>query len=298
MQQNFASSMLTKFSVVMVAVLIAFPNILFAEKDPNATWNDGLRDHYFQDKEISEKGDVLALESPVRAENGAVVPIKIISKFPQSEDRFIKTITLLIDENPVPWAGTFHFTPRSGQADLDLRIRVNSYSNVRAIAETNDGELHMTSNFVKASGGCSAPVGSDLEAAMARLGKMKFRASPAEGPGKALDNPLQTQLAISHPNVTGMQMDQVSRMYAPAHFIKEVKVSFNNEPIFWAETDISISENPNFKFFFVPQEEGELVAEVTDSNGLQFSQVYEVGPGSKADRIADKLDVEQSKENI
>ena len=279
-------------------MLIVLPTIVYTADNPDATWNNGLRNHYFSDKSISEAGDVIELEAPVRAENGAVVPIKILSQFPQTEDRYIKTITLLIDENPVPWAGTFHFTPRSGQADLDLRIRVNSYSNVRAIAETNDGELHMTSRFVKASGGCSAPVGSDLDAAMARLGKMKFRAKPSEGPGKALQNPLQTQLAISHPNVTGMQMDQMTRMYAPAHFIKEVKVSFNDEPIFWAETDISISENPNFKFFFVPQEEGELIAEVTDSNGLQFSQAYKVGSDSTIDRITDKLNVNESKGKI
>jgi len=280
-------------------MLMALPTVLFAaEDDPNATWNNGLRNHYFSEKSISEAEDVVELEAPVRAENGAVVPIRILSKFPQTEERYIKAITLLIDENPVPWAGTFHFTPRSGQADLDLRIRVNSYSNVRAIAETNDGALHMTSRFVKASGGCSAPVGSDIDAAMARLGKMKFRAKPAEGPGKALQNPLQTQLAISHPNVTGMQMDQVTRMTAPAHYVKAVKVSFNGEPIFWAETDISISENPNFKFFFVPQEEGELIAEVTDSNDLQFSQVYKVGSDSSIDRIADKLKVKQSKDKI
>ena len=33
----------------------------------------------------------------------------------------------------------------------------------------------MTKKFVKASGGCSAPIGADLDAAMKRLGKMKFR---------------------------------------------------------------------------------------------------------------------------
>lgn len=294
MQQKIISTLLIRASALSIAVLIALPNILIAGDDPDATWNEGLREHYFSDQPISETGDVIDLEAPVRAENGAVVPIRILSQIPQTEDRFIKTVTLLIDENPIPWAGTFHFTPRSGRADIDLRIRVNAYSNVRAIAETNDGELHMTSRFVKASGGCSAPVGSDLDAAMARLGKMKFRSKPAAGLGE----PIQTQLAISHPNVTGMQMDQVTRMYAPAHFVKEVKVSFEGELIFSAETDISISENPNFKFFFVPQQEGELIAEVTDSNGLQFSQVYKLGPDSILDRIADQVEKDAGNDKI
>jgi len=271
----------------------------FKTENPNASWDAGLREYYFKDQSISEDSDVVKLEAPVRAENGAVVPIQILAQFPQTEERYIKKITLLIDDNPVPLAGNFHFTPRSGQADLDLRVRMNNYSSIRAIAETNDGKLHMASRFVKASGGCSAPLGSGVgEEAMARLGKMKFRAKPTEGAGKVLNRPMQTQLAISHPNVTGMQMDRITVRFLPAHYVKEIKVSFNGEPIFWAETDISISENPNFKFFFVPKEEGELIAEVTDSNGLQFSQVYNVNTDSEIGSIVDKFNVDQSKDKI
>ena len=294
MQPKIISSLMIRSSMLILTALIIVPNLLIANDDPNVMWNDVLREQYFSDKPILESSDVIALETPVRAENGAIVPVRILSQISQTKDRYIKTVTLFIDQNPVPWAGTFNFTPRSGRADLDLRVRVNSYSNVRAIAETNDGKLHMESNFVKASGGCSAPVSSDLEAAMARLGKMKFRAKSVAG----LDEPLQIQLAISHPNVTGMQMDQVTRMYAPAHFVKEVKLSFEGEYIFSAETDIAISENPNFKFFFVPEQEGELIAEVTDSSGLQFSQVYKVGTDSILERIANQTEENTGKDQI
>jgi len=315
MRQENTRKQIVSYNIVFV-VLLTFASALmaadeeyqapnpyatnaFKAENQNATWDAGLRKHYYKEQAISEAGDVVRLEAPVRAENGAVVPIKILSQFPQTQERYIKTITLLIDDNPVPLAGTFHFTPRSGQADLDLRVRMNNYSSIRAIAETNDGQLHMARSFVKASGGCSAPLGSSIgEEAMSRLGKMKFRAKPAEGAGKVLNRPMQTQLAISHPNITGMQMDRITVRFLPAHYVKEIKVSFNGEPIFWAETDISISENPNFKFFFVPQEEGELIAEITDSNGLQFSQVHKVGPDSEVDRIADKLNVDQSKDKI
>ena len=53
-------------------------------------------------------------------------------------------------------------------------MRINEYTNVRAIAETSDGELYMASRFVKAAGGCSAPALKDHEQAMARLGQMKL----------------------------------------------------------------------------------------------------------------------------
>ena len=38
-----------------------------------------------------------------------------------------------------------------------------------------------------------------------------------------------------------------------------------------ADVDFSISENPNFRFYFVPDGEGELDAKVVDNEDLQFT---------------------------
>lgn len=264
------------------ALVIVVPSFtpLWARTEMSAVspWDLLLRESYFGDRPILESDEVIALEAPRRAENAAIVPIKIRAQIPQTEERYIKTLTLLIDKNPVPLAGTFHFTPKSGRADLALRVRINAYSHIRAIAETNDGELHMTKEFVKASGGCSAPVGTDLEAAMKRLGKMKFKTARISSTG----DPVSTQLGISHPNITGLQMDQVTQLYMPAHFVNKVKVSLDGELVFSAETDISVSENPNFRFYLVPQAEsegkGELIAEVEDTHGSKFTKTYQLAP--------------------
>ena len=146
-----------------------------AEQDQDLVWRGGLKEAYFGDRAIVESDEVIELAAPERAEDAAVVPVRITAKLPQTEQRYIRSITVLIDKNPAPMAGRFHFTPKSGRADLALRIRINDYSRVRAIAETNDGELYMSTRFVKASGGCSAPVGTNLEKALARLGNMKLK---------------------------------------------------------------------------------------------------------------------------
>jgi sulfur-oxidizing protein SoxY len=226
------------------------------------------------------------LETPYRAEDPAIVPIKVISKIPQSKDKYIKKIWLLVDKNPFPFVGEFEFFPESGKADLALRIRVNTYSNIRAIAETNDGKFSMSKKFVKASGGCSAPLGADLEEAMKRLGKVKFRLEEGISTGQ----PAQTQLMISHPNLTGMQMDQMSRLVKRSNFIDQLQVSFNNKPVLKAKIDIAISADPNFRFYFVPDKAGELKAEFSDiscespisrdvcSKGRSYVQTYAVTP--------------------
>jgi sulfur-oxidizing protein SoxY len=187
-------------------------------------------------------------------------------------------VYLVIDHNPSPLGAVFTFAPDSGRADLETRVRIEEYTHVRAIAELSDGKLYMASRYVKASGGCSAPAGKDQAAALARLGKMKIRVDNAV----ALNQPNQAQLMISHPNNSGLAMDQLTRLYVPAHFVRRIDVSYAGKPILTAEVDFTISENPNFRFYFIPRTEGELKAEVVDSNDLKFESSISVRQGAGA----------------
>lgn len=252
--------------------VILFSAAAAAESDEDAVWIGYLKETHFGQRPILDSNEVIELDAPVRAADAAAVPITINAGFPQSADRYIQSIHLFVDNNPSALAGVFHFTPNSGRADLALRIRVNEYTPVRAIAETSDGQLHMTRRFVKASGGCSAPASTDLERAMAQLGRMKFKIREPLAPRQ----PAAAQLMVRHPNVTGLQMDQITRLYSPAHFVRQVKITFNNEVVFSAETDITISENPSFRFYFVPPGDGELEAEIIDSNGLRFTHSQQI----------------------
>ncbi|MGR9105916.1 MAG: quinoprotein dehydrogenase-associated SoxYZ-like carrier [Gammaproteobacteria bacterium] len=267
---KFSNKILTRCLPILL-LLVSLPS---AAEDGEFEWNSVLRPRYFGEKEIVESERIIELTAPYRAEDPALVPITVTSKIPQKPDLFIEKITLFIDKNPVPFVGEFRFTPASGKADLAMRVRVNAYSNVRAIASLSNGELHMHKVFVKASGGCSAPIAADLEAAMQRIGKMKFRVDR----NAADDQPLLTQLMISHPNITGMQMDQVTRMVKPAHFVESMNVTFNDEPVLSARTDIAIGADPNFRFYFVPHGEGILKAEITDNKGMSWISSYELSP--------------------
>lgn len=265
--------------------LLLLPMLAMAAQD-ESKWTNELKPQFFSGKTIKESDDVISIDAPYRAEDPALVPVKIISKIPQTPDKYIKKILVLVDKNPFPFVGEFEFTPASGKADLAMRVRVNTYSYIRAIAEMNDGALFMTKKFVKASGGCSAPIGADLDAAMKRLGKMKFRLDEGVKPGE----PTLAQLLISHPNITGMQMDQVTRFIKKSHFVDQLKVTFNDKPVLTAKTDIAISADPNFRFYFVPDGAGELKAEFSDmtcesptsrdscSKISRYSKVEQVSP--------------------
>ena len=76
---------------------------------------------------------------------------------------------------------------------------------------------------------------------------------------------------ISHPNNSGLAMDQVTRTYATPHFVRRVEVRYDGKLVMSADIDFSISENPNFRFYFVPEGEGELDARVVDNQDLEFT---------------------------
>lgn len=235
-----------------------------------------VRKSLFENRPIrSAAEDVLLLEAPARAEDAAVVPIAVRTRLPQDGPRRLEKLTLIIDNNPSPIAAIFQFTKDSGRADIETRVRIDEYTHVRAIAELSDGSLHMATRWVKASGGCSAPPGKDPQAALATIGRMRFTVDDANArPGQ----PVLAQLMISHPNHSGLAMDQSTRQYTPAHFVRKVEVSYGNKPLLSADVDFSISENPNFRFWFVPQGAGELKAEVVDSHDLKFETKVAFGP--------------------
>jgi sulfur-oxidizing protein SoxY len=252
---------------ILLATTVAASSAAAQDADPaaSAVWQK-VHDSLFANAPIAAADGVVTLDTPKRAEDAAIVPVAIRAGFPQRSDRYIDTIWLIVDNNPSPIAAVFHFTTASGRADMETRIRVEQYTHVRAVAKTNDGKLFMAVNYVKASGGCSAPAGKDAAAARATLGKMRIRVDDMNASGK----PVLAQLMISHPNDSGLAMDQVTRTYAVPHFVRQVDVSYAGRPLMRADVDFSISENPNFRFYHVPGDGGELQAKIVDNQDLAF----------------------------
>jgi sulfur-oxidizing protein SoxY len=247
----------------------------------NDRWTD-LRTIYFGDRDISVSEDVIAMEAPVRAHDAATVPIVITAVNPESQ---IKQVHLIVDMNPLPLAGIFKF---SGQASswewLETRIRINEYTDVRAIAELSDGSLHMTSRFIKAAGGCSAPAMADMDAAMARAGKMQISLDAINNDGSSS---AEAVIKISHPNNSGMQFDQVSRNYIPAFFVQNITAELNGKALIDIETNFSLSENPVVRLNFTPssnaaQSATEMLVYAVDSKGNRYEKSLAVQDGTQA----------------
>jgi sulfur-oxidizing protein SoxY len=214
---------------------------------------------------------VIQIDAPEHALDAALVPVTLTIE----PGTLVKGVYLVIDNNPSPVASHFTFGPRADPRVLKLRVRVNQYTYIHAVAEGTDGKLYVSQQFVKTSGGCSAPVGPDNAEALKDVGLMKLHLLGAFQAGK----PLQAQLMIRHPNFNGMQMDQATRVFTPPRFIRTIDASYDGAAVFHLDSDISLSTDPVITFGFVPDKQGTMKLVVRDSDNALFNHSFDVPAG-------------------
>jgi sulfur-oxidizing protein SoxY len=129
---------------------------LLRPSDALADWNKGA----FEAKTVSDALKSLKVASPAEtkdiaikapdiAENGAVVPIEIQSNIPGT-----KSIAVLIEKNPFPYAGSFDVS-QGAMPFVALRVKIGESSNVRVVVATADGRFYTAAKEVKVTiGGC------------------------------------------------------------------------------------------------------------------------------------------------
>jgi sulfur-oxidizing protein SoxY len=239
-----------------------------ATPDADDPW-PGLVQDIFNNRTMHDGSGVIGIEMPYRAEDAAIVPVTMRALLPAGDPRHVVAITLVIDRNPAPMAARFELGSASSVSEIATRVRVNNYTDVHAVAELSDGQLYMTKAFVKASGGCSAPTAKNAEDASRKLGQMRFRQFARSGEAASSDA-REAQIMIGHPNNSGLQMDQVTGLYIPPFFINELRIWQDDSLVLAMDGGISISEDPNIRFAFVPNGAKRFRVEAKDTEGHVF----------------------------
>ncbi len=242
------------------------------DADTQARWQD-LKHAVFGDRAVTEGSGIIALEAPVRALDAALVPVTVTLSSGNGGDR-VKAVWLLVDGNPSPLAGMFRFGPAGDPRTLKTRVRVDQYTLMHAVAETEDGRLFATQRFVKAAGGCSAPSSKDPQLAASRLGQTRLR---LDGEDALHDGEAATAtLLVSHPNNNGMQVDQLTHNFIPARYLQDIKITYGGELVMDVESDISLSEDPSITFGFVPHGAGPMQVDLLDSSKASFHHDFDL----------------------
>src|SRR5881227_1991922 len=95
------------------------------------------------------------LDLPEIAENGNTVPMTVSVESPMSEQSYVTEVLIVGDGNPNGGMAKFHFSPLSGAAEANTRIRLAATQNITAVAKMNDGSFYTAIKQVKVTiGGC------------------------------------------------------------------------------------------------------------------------------------------------
>lgn len=202
----------------------------------------------------------MSLEAPANTPDPAATPLTL--RFGDAALGHIKQIRVIIDNNPSPVAATFDLASGARVAEIGMRLRIDRFTSVRAIAESTDGRLEMRSSWVNASGGCSAPPSATTAGT---VGDIRFRPSP---------DSKSMLVSIRHPNYSGFQIDPRSGEPIESHYVAHIRFSTDGHTLLDADTGISLSENPTLRIASDQPLAAPVTVDVVDSRNGHFNATW------------------------
>lgn len=148
-QRRAALRMTSVFGMALAAGLLDIQTANAEEWNKNAFEAKNLNDV------IKSLGGVTAaaskdvvINAPDIAENGAVVPVAVVSSLPN-----VQQIAILVEKNPNTLAANFSF-PTGTEPGISTRIKMNQTSNVHALVKADGKWLLATKEIKVTLGGC------------------------------------------------------------------------------------------------------------------------------------------------
>ncbi|MEM6354724.1 MAG: quinoprotein dehydrogenase-associated SoxYZ-like carrier [Pseudomonadota bacterium] len=254
-------------------------------------WSD-LKAEIYGARAVEPALGQVVLEAPTRSPDDRRVPIEVAARM--RDGTAIRSVTLIIDENPMPVSAVFEFPEAREAVRLGVDMRLNGPSPVRAVIETVDGRLLMAERLVKTSGlgACAAPPMGDPDAAIAGIGEMRAKvlgvetaaisgdARVSNGTSSSAAGPAgpMVELAMKHPQHTGLQMDQITLLFIQARYVHELEVADGGDvPLFHLTGSISLSEDPALRFELGDVTADRIDVRYTDTAGTKVTRTLFVG---------------------
>lgn len=271
---------LFRFGVAVGAICAALSISAGAASSVELTWAE-LKPSVFGQRLITQNDQVVKLEAPYRATDDRQVPVSVQASLPNGAK--VKSVTIIIDENPMPVSLTVKPQQERSSLWVSASMRFNGPSPVRAIVEAENGQLFMSEAMVKTSGlgACAAPPTTTLEVAAKTLGDMRLTQIVTPLNVSTITKPVKrTKLDISHPNLTGLQLDQITLLYILPRYVDKVAIGQGDEKLMTIEAGISLAENPSIAFDYVSNGAEKMQIEAQDTDNTVFKHSLQINPGS------------------
>ena len=139
----------------------------------------------------------------------------------------------------------------------------------------------MVEQLVKFAGGqasCSAPPTGDPAEIIASMGKMDF--AQVGDKAKSSNSLQRARLTLSHPNHTGMVLDQITLLYVPMLMVNHIEARQGDELVFDMTGSITLAQNPLVEFDYVTNGADEMTTVAKDTSGAAWQKRFPIGPAS------------------
>jgi len=204
------------------------------------------------------------IEGPSLSEDPSAVPLQVSVNHPMEPDHFIRPIEIRLDNDPVPYKGTFLFTPANGQAAIALQMRSGAGGLLKATAEcSRHGRFISTKEIRVAEGGCAGPPDTTRD----RLGNPRIRLPESIRAGEVV----QVRAKLDHNSYTGLVLKNGRYVReAPEFYVKQVLVFLDDEKISEFQMTAAVSANPLIRFPFKATRSGALRVVFINSEGQRW----------------------------
>lgn len=147
---QYTKRLFLKGGMALLAVA-SLPRMLLAAVWPQEAFSSGTASGALKallGSSSTTPSDQIELKVPEIAENGAVVPVSIMTSLEN-----VESISIVVEKNPRPMAATFEI-PQGTLPKIASRIKMGETSDVMAVIKTGNG-IYSTSKEVKVTiGGC------------------------------------------------------------------------------------------------------------------------------------------------
>ena len=185
----------------------------------------------------------IKLEIPLLSEDPTGVPVALSIEHPMDADHYIRSVEVSLASDPVPYKGTFQFTPANGRAAVAFKMRSGAGGSVRAVAEcTRHGRFTSTRDIRVAEGGCAMPPDATAHTPPRNV---QIRLPQNARPGEIVE----ARVRVEHNTETGLAFRGGKYVRDAAEFyLKEMLVFFDDQKVSEFHMSSAVSPNPIIRF--------------------------------------------------
>ncbi len=213
------------------------------------------------------------IDLPVLADDPVAVPLQISVDHPMEPEHFIRSLAVSLETDPVPYKGTFFFTPANGRASVAFQFRSGIGGVVTVVGEcSRHGRFTGTREVRVTEGGCSTPPDRTVRE---RRGNplIRFPRSPRLG------EVVEVRTKVDHGSDTGLALKNGRFVRErPEFYVRQMLVFLDNQKVSEFQMTSAVSPNPLIRFPLKVRGEGTLRVVFVNNQGQRWEAVQPIRP--------------------